>query len=83
MRLGSRLLFPLIPIVVVIMVAYAAWSLIEREESLVPAARQEVQAYSNALGLAFDQALRDLRREDLQALANQVTRTPSIYGILL
>ncbi len=83
MRLGTRLLLPLLPTATVIMVVYAGWALIERENTVTPKARQEVQAYATALGLAFDFALWDVRRENVQALLNEVSRAPTVYGILI
>jgi len=40
------------------MSVYAAWALIEREDTLAPEARRETEAYATALALAFDFALK-------------------------
>jgi two-component system, NtrC family, sensor kinase len=82
-RLGTRLLLPLLPITTMIMVVYAGWALLERQNTMAPQARREVQAYATALGLALDRALRDVQREDLQALLSEVTQAPAVYAILL
>jgi len=83
MKLGTRLLLPLLPTVTLIMVVYAAWAMADRENTLVPEARLETQAYTTALGLALDYALRDVRHEQVQEIINQVSRARTIYGIIL
>lgn len=83
MKLGTRLLLTLLPTTALIMAAYAGWALAEREDRLTPQLRQEVQAYATALGLAFDRALREAQRADVQALLTEVTRAPAVYAILV
>ncbi len=83
MKLGTRLLLPLLPTVTAIMVAFAVWALVERERIMVPAAQQEARAYAIALGLALDDALHDVRSEQVQDIINQVSREPTVYGIIL
>ena len=83
MKLATRLLLALLPTVTAIMVIYAGWALIEREQTVLPTARQEVEAYATALGLALDLAVRDVRRENVQPLLNEVSRAPTVYGILI
>jgi len=83
MRLGTKVLLPLLPTVTLIMLVYAGWALINREHSLAPEARLEVQAYATALGSAFDLALHDVRPEKVQALLNEISRAPTVYGILV
>ncbi len=65
------------------MMVFAVWSLVEREETVVPAAQQEARAYATALGLALDNALRDLHSTQVQDIINQVSREPTVYGIIL
>jgi two-component system, NtrC family, sensor kinase len=65
------------------MVAYALWALAEREEILAPARRQETQAYATALSLAFEYALRDVKHENVQEVLNQVSRAPTVYGVII
>ncbi len=62
---------------------YAAWALVEREETLAPEVRQETQAYATALAVAFEYALRDVSLEHVQEIINQVSRAPTVYGILV
>ncbi len=83
LALGTRLLLPLLPTVTAIMGIYAVWTLADREDTLAPAARTETQAYSIALSLAFDYALRDVRHENVQEILNQVTLAPSVYGVIV
>ncbi|MEO8636652.1 MAG: ATP-binding protein [Gemmatimonadales bacterium] len=83
MKLGTRLLLALLPTVTAIMIFVAGWALVEREQTVVPAAQQEARAYATALGLALDGALRDVRSEQVQAIIDQVSREPTVYGIIL
>lgn len=82
-KLSTRLLLPLLPTVTAIMIAFAVWALVEREHTMVPAAQQEARAYAIALGLALDDALHDVRSEQVQGIINQVSREPTVYGIIL
>ncbi|MEP7176445.1 MAG: ATP-binding protein [Gemmatimonadales bacterium] len=83
LSLGTRLLLPLLPTAAAIMVAYALWALVEREETMAPETRQETQAYATALSLAFDYALRDVKHENVQEILNRVSRAPTVYGVLV
>lgn len=83
MKLGTRLLLPLLPTATLIMSVYAAWALIERENTLAPEARRETEAYATALALAFDHALRDVSPQSVQEIINQISRAPTVYGILV
>jgi signal transduction histidine kinase len=65
------------------MSVYAGWALIEREDTLAPEARRETEAYATALALAFDYALKDVSHESVQEIINQVSRAPTVYGILV
>jgi len=65
------------------MVGFAVWALREREHIVVPAAQQEARAYAIALGLALDDALRDVSSAQVQDIINQVSREPSVYGIIV
>jgi signal transduction histidine kinase len=69
--------------VAAIMGVYAVWTLAEREDTLAPAARTETQAYSIALSLAFEYALRDLKHENVQEILNQVSLVPTVYGVIV
>jgi signal transduction histidine kinase len=81
-KLGTRLLLALVPTVTAIMIVFAGWALVERERTMVPAAQQETRAYAVALGLALDGA-KDARSEQVKDIINQVSREPTIYGIIL
>lgn len=83
MKLGTRLVFTFVPTIAIVMLVYAGWALIEREHTMVPEARQEVQAYATALGLAFDLALEDVRRDQVQALVDEITQAPTVFGVLV
>ena len=83
LSLGTRLLLPLLPTVALIMVVYALWALDERENTLAFETRQETQAYATALSLAFEYALRDVKHENVQEILNQVSKAPTIYGIIV
>jgi signal transduction histidine kinase len=83
LKLGTRLLVPLLPTATLIMSIYAAWALVEREETLAPEKRQETQAYATALAVAFEYALRDVSLDNVQEIINQVSRAPTVYGILV
>jgi signal transduction histidine kinase len=65
------------------MSVYAAWALVEREDTRAPEVRQETQAYATALAVAFEYALKDVSLENVQEIINQVSRAPTVYGILV
>lgn len=83
MRLGTRLLLTLLPLVTLIMIAYGGWALAQREQLRVRESRQEAEAYATALGLAFDYSLRDVQQANVQEIINQVSRAPTVYGVLI
>lgn len=83
MRLSTRLLLPLLPAVVAVMTAYAAWSLRQRETTMSAQDRREARAYATALGLALEAAFRDPERRDVQETIDRISREPSIYGVVV
>lgn len=83
LSLGTRLLLPLLPTVAAIMMVYAGWALVEREDTLAPSTRQETQAYAIALSLAFEHALRDVEHRSVQEILNEVSRAPTVYGVIV
>ncbi len=83
MRLGTRLLLLLLPVVVGIMTFSAVLGLQTRQASLIEDTRLETQAYARALAVALNHALRDAKSENIQAIINQVSEVPTIYGILV
>ncbi|HEX5818820.1 MAG TPA: ATP-binding protein [Gemmatimonadales bacterium] len=83
MRLGTRLLLILLPVVLLIMAGYGTWTLREREAALVATARREVHVYARAVGLAFESVLRTAPRRDVRRALNRITLNPAIYGIAI
>lgn len=82
-RLSTRLLLALVPTVALIMILYAVWAVEQRERSLAEQARGEVRAYSDAVGVAFEHAFRDLQFRDVQEILNEVSRQPQVYGVVV
>ena len=83
MKLGTRLLVVLLPTIAIPILGYAAWALWDREHALLPEAQRETQAYAATVGEAFDKALGGVRHESAQGLADQITRAPSPYAIVV
>ncbi|HEX7240704.1 MAG TPA: HAMP domain-containing sensor histidine kinase [Longimicrobiaceae bacterium] len=83
MRLGSRLLLPLLVVVAAVMTAYGAWALRQRQTVLAEEARRETRAYATALGISLEQAFRDPDLRDVQAIINRISRERQIYGVLV
>jgi len=85
-RFGSlsfRLLVPLLLVVGGVMAAFAAWSLVHRERTMVADARRETQAYGTALGLALDAAFRDDDRTAVPDIIDRISRQPRVYGVVV
>ena len=82
MKLSTRLLLLLLPTVAGIMAAYGAWALAQREAAVAQRQR-EAQAYGRALAMAIEYSIRDLQEEQIRRIINQVTREPSVFGILV
>lgn len=83
MKLGTRLLVPLLVTVAAVMSLFAAWALWQRQTTLVAEARRETRAYAIALGLALERAFRDPALEDVQEIIDRISREPKIYGVLV
>ncbi len=83
MRISTRVLVSLLPTVGVIMLVYAGWSLIERENTMTGEARRQTESYATALALAFEYGLHDVRPAQVQGIIDEVAHTPSVYGILV
>lgn len=81
MKIGTRLLLPLLLAVVAVMGLFAAWAIQQRQETLATETHAEVRAYAIALGIAFESALRDPARGDIQAIIDRISGQPSVYGI--
>ena len=83
MRLGTRLLLPLLVTVGAVMALGAWWSQRQREVTMMAEARQETNAYAVALGLALEAAARSGSDEDLQRLIDRISQEPTIYGVVV
>jgi len=83
MRLGTRLLLIVLPVVLIIMAGYGTWNLREREAALVAEARREAHVYARAVGLAFEYALRTAPRRDVRRTLNRITLNPAIFGVAI
>ena len=81
MRLTSRLLLAILPVVLLVMSALGAWFLFERERVLVPEVQQQTRAYARALDLAFEYGLRDLDSVRVAALLDRTTRDARVSGV--
>ncbi len=83
MRLGTRLLLPLLATVVAVM-AFGTWqSQRQREKTLTEEARRETNAYAVALGLALEAAARSGSDPEMQAIIDRITQEPTIYGVVV
>lgn len=83
MRLGTRLLLPLLAAALMIMSGYALWALAQRERTLSEQAVRETHAYATAFGLALEYALRDQRIQEAQELIDRLSREREIYGLVV
>ena len=83
MRVSTRVLVSLLPTVAVIMSVYGGWALNEREDTLVAEAQRETHAYASALARAFETGLRSVDRAQIQGVIDQVSREPTVYGIIV
>ncbi|MBD0320968.1 MAG: hypothetical protein ICV87_11585, partial [Gemmatimonadetes bacterium] len=83
MRLGTRLLLPLLLVVAAVMAAYGGWALRQRQGVQIAEARRETRAYATALGIGLEQAFRDPDLRDVQEIINRISREPQIYGVLV
>ena len=83
MRLTSRLLLSVLPLVALMMAGFGAWLLVERERSLVPEMRQQTRVYAQAVDIAFEYALRDLEQARVQEFIDRLSADPRIFGVLL
>ena len=83
MKLSNRLLFPLLAAVVIVMLAYASWSLFQREGIMVAEAERETRAYATALGLALERAVAQGEPGAIQEMIDRIDRDPNIYGVVV
>lgn len=83
MRLTSRLLLSVLPLVALMMAGFGAWLLVERERSLVPEMRQQTRIYAQAVDIALEYALRDLDQARVREFIDRLSADPRVFGVLL
>jgi two-component system, NtrC family, sensor kinase len=83
MRITTRLLLPLLATVAMVMMAFAAWALHQREVATTAEAERETNAYATALGLAIEAAFRAGSDEDVQTAIDRISNEPTIYGVIV
>jgi hypothetical protein len=83
MRLSTRLLWPLLSVISVIMLAYGAYTATRREQQLISDARRETNAYATALAIAMEYAFADRNRDDLPGIIGRISAEPQIYGVIV
>jgi signal transduction histidine kinase len=83
MRLGTRLLLPLVAVMTLVMLLFAAWSVRHRERILRTEAQRETRAYAVALGLALEGAYRDPDLAEVQAIIDRISLEETVAGVLI
>jgi signal transduction histidine kinase len=83
MRLGTRLLLPLVAVMTLVMLLFAAWSVRHRERILRTEAQRETRAYAVALGLALEGAYRDPGLADVQAIIDRINLEETVAGVVI
>ena len=83
MRLTTRLLWPLLGVVSVVMLAAGAYSAHRREQQLIADARRETNAYATALAVALEYALVEGGSNDLPRIIGRIAAEPRIYGVIV
>jgi signal transduction histidine kinase len=83
LKLSTRLLLPLLAAVVLVMLAYAGWSLAQREIVMVAEAERETRAYATALGLALERATGQGDTGAMEEMIRRIDRDPNIYGVVV
>lgn len=83
MKLTTRLLLAILPIVLVVMgtlgLAFAA----ERDRVLEPALQQQTRSYARALDIAFEYGLRDMGNARISAFLERLIVDPRVFGARL
>ncbi len=83
MKLSTRLLVALLPMVAVVMIAYATWAVAHRQTTLASQAWTETRAYGAALGAALDYAFGAEQLESVQAIIDELSGEPNVYGVFV
>lgn len=81
MRLTTRLLLTILPIVFIVMGALGVGFALERQRVLDPELQQQTRAYARALDIAFEYGLRELDSARVQALLERMSADPRVYGV--
>jgi signal transduction histidine kinase len=64
------------------MAAYGGWAISQRDTAVVERKREE-QTYGTAVGLALEYSLRNLNGDQIRTTINQISREPSVFGVLV
>src|SRR5688572_3982491 len=83
MRLSTRLLWPLLTVVGVIMLAYGAYTVRRRERQLLADVHREAHAFGTALAIALEYAISDGDPENLTRILGRLASEPRIYGAIV
>ena len=81
MRISTRLLLPLLSMLMLVMLLVGAWLMRARERRLMAEGVRETGAFATALAIALEDAAG--RQDDLDRIIRRVSAEPSIYGLLL
>lgn len=83
MRLGTRLLLPLLAVVTAVMLLYAIWAIQQRESTVAAESRREAHAYAVALSLAMEAAFRDPARSDVQDIIDRISLERTVFAVIV
>ncbi|MEO7521115.1 MAG: ATP-binding protein [Gemmatimonas sp.] len=81
MRLSTRLILVILPIVTLVMLVTGAWFLYEQERVLIPEVQQQTRAYARSLDIALEYGLRDLDSARIAALLNRTAANSRLSGV--
>lgn len=83
MKLGTRLLLPLLVVVALVMAAFALWALRQRIDRVRVNSERETQAYAAAFELALEAELRDTASGSVQDAIDRISTEPTIFGVVV
>ena len=83
MRLSTRLLLSTIPVVVIVMIAFGAWFIVERQRLVVPEVRQQTRAYARAMDIAFEYGLHEVDSTRIRSFLNRMSTDPRVFGVMV
>src|SRR5688572_21291548 len=81
MRLSTRLILVILPIVTLVMGVTGAWFLYEQERVLIPEVQQQTRAYARSLDIAYEYSLHNLDSARIVALLNRATANARVSGV--